>query len=423
MTLLDGPRKEEVGDVGRGQKEREPGDTHEEGGEPQNTGADVSRHQPGGRERYFEVLVDAGKLLPQSLSDGRERSAGFVEANAIGEPALDEDDIRLAIVEVTLATVNRGLHRHRKKDIGGGDYLRSVEGASGNSDDGIGSTVEYDVLADDVGLASEPALPRPVAQDRDRMLSRFAIVLAGEGPAECGLDTQYLEVVPRDEVAPRSLGEAVVREAQGRETVRDETVEDLRPVAEVFVVRVGEHREHALMSAFREGHEPLGRGDGKRTEQSRVQERENSGRRSDSETERKDADEGEGRPVPERPGRLPQVEEEALDGDEPEGVPAGLEEPHPAPELTLRRPPRLIRCVARGELLFDLQRDVETHLLLELAVESAFVDVVEESSPQLRQAHRGSPSAGRMRRWIASMTRSKSAVSRWSAFRPDRVSR
>ncbi len=362
-------------------------------------------------------------MLALELEGDRiERGPRAIPSHTRAETALNVHVLEGAVVErIVVSPVERGLHRDRKENLGRRDDLGAVEPGRGNTDDGVASSVDQNVVAQDPGVSSESRKPRAVAQDRDGVAARKNVVLGRENAPERRLDAQHLEVVSADEVAPHPLGESVVAHAQGRETVRNQPGERVAPVTVVLVVGVGERGKHLPALVVLERDEIFGRRHGKRLEERLVQEREHRGVGSDPEGERKEADGGEAGPLPERSKTEAHVLGERVQEREAPGLAALLHEPAGAAELTLRRPPRLVGSHSRSDVVLSLHLAMETHLLFEIALELVAAEVERKPSKKIHDTPL--PLTGPIRRRMPSISRSKSAASFWSSLLPAAVSR
>ena len=73
---------------------------------------------------------------------------------------------------------------HDERDPGVGAIAHTSESRRHDADDGVGSRVEYERLADDLGISAELPTPERVRQDNDGDLLRHHVFVRGEGAAD-----------------------------------------------------------------------------------------------------------------------------------------------------------------------------------------------------------------------------------------------
>src|SRR5262249_18359760 len=72
---------------------------------------------------------------------------------------------------------------------------RSVKSLRGDADDRMHDTVEPLCFADDFGIASKAALPKPIADHRDGMRALALVFTREEAPAENGAHASSVEII------------------------------------------------------------------------------------------------------------------------------------------------------------------------------------------------------------------------------------
>ncbi len=95
---------------------------------------------------------------------------------------------------------NYGLHGDGGPEVGGLEFdLDAVKAFGHDADDGEGSAVDVDRLAEDGGVGGERLLPEVVAEDDDCSAAGGGVVGWSDGAAEERLGAEDAEVVAGDE--------------------------------------------------------------------------------------------------------------------------------------------------------------------------------------------------------------------------------
>jgi hypothetical protein len=179
---------------------------------------------------------------------------------------------------------------HRPRDVERRlqERVHARERLGHDADDRELVAVQAQRLADDVGSASELALPGGVAQHDDRVASRHVIVARRECSAERRHDPQRREEVAIDEDAERDarLLPALLRDAKNGVLRRRQTLERLRSPLNLVDFGIGEAADRVVLRHRRQMHHAAGLRHLQRAQQDRVDEAEDRRRRAHAESSR-----------------------------------------------------------------------------------------------------------------------------------------
>ena len=133
---------------------------------------------------------------------------------------------------------------------------RAGEPSRRHADDSEVGAVDADDAAEKRGIEVAP-LPDRVRRDCDRRAGAGALLGGGEGSAGGERHAERFEVVRRDDGRKRLAGEVAVADADRREAVRHQAVEDAAPIAQVDVGGIREVGELGLLDpiAIEDGEE------------------------------------------------------------------------------------------------------------------------------------------------------------------------
>lgn len=137
------------------------------------------------------------------------------------------------------------LHHQRQEEWWGGEVDRPAEVLGSHTHDFERMSVQGDHPSKDPRIRAEASFPIAVAEYRDRMRARAAVLDARyERPAEGRLNTIGLEEVRRDEHPHGALVASLCRDRKGLEIPGRDTFEDIGgPIAQVLIVRYGDGSE------------------------------------------------------------------------------------------------------------------------------------------------------------------------------------
>ena len=166
-----GADEEQIGDVGAGDEQDE-ADGSEQDEERGAHVADDAVAQGLDGEAFFGAHVAVGIAAAKLVGGELQLSVGLGERDA-GLKACGGEK-KVALVGAV------GVDLEGQPDVG---FRIGDEGLAEDSDDGVGLVAERERGADDVGIASEFALPEAVADDHD-FAAVGRIFLRGEGAAQ-----------------------------------------------------------------------------------------------------------------------------------------------------------------------------------------------------------------------------------------------
>ena len=277
------------------------------------------------RNRSWKRCDTSGQLLQLELVDLTvdhvHRGLGLRRRDAGLEPRHDRQPAAGAALEVVPGRRHLRLHRHRHHDVGVLADDDAEEAGRRHADDRHRQAVERDVAVQHAGIAGEAPHPVVVAQHRDRLSARRAIVVRREGAADLRAHAEDVEEVAGHELAVHALGLSAGEQRQRRREAGDHAVEHRVLIPQVAVHRVRQGAVVERPSPERAGavehDELLGRLHRQHPQQHLVGEREDRGVRADAERQRQHDDDGEGRRLEEGAQGVAEI---AHDGGYHEGL-------------------------------------------------------------------------------------------------------
>jgi hypothetical protein len=229
------------------------------------------------------------------MAGQHERAVG-----AIVEPGVL---VREDVVVDPVVHPQREPHLRRDQRHGAGEAARH------DADDGEVDRVDLDGLAQQVGAV--------LADDGDRDVGARALLLRGERPAGRQPDAERVEEVRRHDVDERLARAVAAGDADHREVVRHQAVEDVIVVADVDVLGIGEGTVGVGAGVVvREDADELVGMPRQRLEQQRVDDREHRAVGADPQRQDGDSDRSEARSLAEGAGAEAQVLEQAGHGSQ-----------------------------------------------------------------------------------------------------------
>ncbi len=359
-------RELEIGDVGAGNEQEEPDGAQQHEERPPRRADEelVQRRHPRAHD-----AVRRRVLLLEPPDDGLELRIRLLDRHARTKARDGPDEVR-APEERLLA---------RRRGEGGGlphvhFLVRKGEPLRHHADDLIRDAVQQHRAADDGAVAAEVRAPRAVADDGDSR-PRVPRLLLREDAAENRTHADDREEVAEDVDVVEQLRLALAGERRGPLEV--EKAGDVLEGGHLLapVEHVGGRGQLLMPVLLRillpEHDEPSRLLHGERLEHHRVHGGEDHGVGPDAERERHDRGDGERGRARERPER------EAGVGDEVRGplpaarLPMLLARDGDAAERDERASPRLVRREAQADVLLGLLLEVETDLVVQLAVGNA----------------------------------------------------
>src|SRR5262249_4183242 len=227
-----------------------------------------------------------------------ERAFGLRRSTAGLEPASQEKAFPLAVIQPFSAGPDLALHHQWEPDFRRVVDFETDETGLRNADDGEAATVDDQLAAHHRRVGPETPLEALVTEDRDRMCARRAIIFGRDHATEHSLCSQRIEVIARYQIAPDTLVDAGMAQADGRHRIRDQPVQNPVPVAQVPVVEIREQgRERSLFrcrhSRIVDRNDSPGLRYGERAQQNFVYQTEDRRVRADTQREGDDGNQGE----------------------------------------------------------------------------------------------------------------------------------
>ena len=275
-----GAGEQQVRDVCAADQQDDADDADEQQGRGAKLAADERLVQR--LDRDAAAFVGGGEVLGESVGDHRKVGSGRFNRHAGFHPP-DHSEL-----------VQRAQLRRRTENRPHGPHARATEQLElprDDADDGERHAVETDIGADDGGVAVEPRLPQGFAEHGH--VGAAAVVVGHERPAGNRLDAEGVEEPGCDPLAGDVLGETVGaghhHAADARDVARDD-VEGAVAIAPVGHVQGRHGTARGRRAALGEHHQPIRVAERQRTEQRRVDEREDRAVRADAQGERQDRD-------------------------------------------------------------------------------------------------------------------------------------
>jgi hypothetical protein len=217
-----------------------------------------------------------------------------------------EPPVRPHVERALLATHER-LRSDRDHDVERPSDVDAKEVGWRHADDRVGHAIDRQRLSDRICRATEPRLPEPVADDRNRPVRPAAarVVRLAERASEDRLHAEPLEETPARPDAVYVFGLRCLREVQPAIRPRERIVEEIAVRAHLLPDRVGPCV--APLVSDTEYGETLRLFHRQRADQQAVENRENRRVRADAKREREDRDGGDDRRGAQRAKRIADV--------------------------------------------------------------------------------------------------------------------
>jgi len=274
-------------------------------------------------------------------------------------------------------------HHRRHPDVGVPLRRHTVETRRGDADHGQQLLIDNNVAAQHGWVRAETISPQVIAEHRQRMPTRNAVVLAGEQPPDHRLDSQHLEVIARYEfllrelvAAARSRYEPYLGYAAGSE----HAVEKIRAACDLSVERQ-RHRPRSPTAGAMDRDQLLRMRYRQHAQHQRVKQRENRRVGSDTERQRNDRRGREAGAAAQAAQRVADVFGETFEPREAALVAIGFLGVRHAAELAARGGAgfRLAHSAPPEFLLHHLQ--MQAHLIIQFAVEACPADQLMKAHP------------------------------------------
>ena len=145
-------------------------------------------------------------------------------------------------------------HHHGDPDIRTECRVAAKKFARRDANNGIGVSVQPNLLPYDSGVSSETVLPEVIANHGNRRPARSFSFCRQKTAPEHKLYAKCIEIVFRNYCSPDSLGLIVVRQAYGIDGGGHQTGEGVIAFAQIAVVRVGKSRKGSIAGTARQRH-------------------------------------------------------------------------------------------------------------------------------------------------------------------------
>ena len=147
------------------------------------------------------------------VKKGLQTGLGLCLRHAGFEPPENLYPAKAAVLQAVECAARRQAVRHgdRNANLWRITGFHAVETRLAHADDRKGIAIDYDLLAHDVGVAAEAALPVSVAEDDQRMAALVQIVGTCEDPPDGRADAQHAKEVARYDLARDQSGAAFKR--------------------------------------------------------------------------------------------------------------------------------------------------------------------------------------------------------------------
>src|SRR5215471_18430317 len=133
-------------------------------------------------------------------------------------------------------------HRQRNKYLWREDDLGTDECLWRDANNGVMLAIEFDLLADDIGVACEMRSPAAVSEDGHGMPPAFDVIGCIQQSASDGLNAQHVEVISANRISPKTgILSVATADVERLKIIHREVAEHGIPFAIVFVVGVGDH--------------------------------------------------------------------------------------------------------------------------------------------------------------------------------------
>src|SRR5205085_7985611 len=119
------------------------------------------------------------------------------------------------------------------------EVIRAVKSFRSNANDRKSAILHQDGFTDHAAIAPEPAVPKLVAQNHERVFALDPTLIGSEEATGRGLETEHGKHIAADELGPDTLSASANTEVQGTRSLRGGIRNDLLQTAVIQEVPIG----------------------------------------------------------------------------------------------------------------------------------------------------------------------------------------